>query len=59
MAQPPILQTILMERLSEGAVLLSYNTPERANAFTPQTYDDLREGLVWAREEDDVRVVLV
>lgn len=59
MAPPPILQTISIERLSDGAVLLTYNTPEKANAFTPRTYDELRGALVWAAEEEDVRVVLV
>ncbi|KAF2007372.1 ClpP/crotonase [Amniculicola lignicola CBS 123094] len=59
MAPPPPLETILIERLSTGTVLLSYNTPKRSNAFTPQQYDDLREGLVWAREEAEVRVVVV
>jgi 1,4-dihydroxy-2-naphthoyl-CoA synthase len=59
MAPTPKLETILIERLSEGAVLLSYNTPQRSNAFTPQQYDDLREGLVWARDDPAVRVIVV
>lgn len=59
MAPPPQLETILIDRLSEGAVLLSYNTPKRSNAFTPQQYNNLREGLVWARDEDPVRVIVV
>ena len=56
---PPTLETMVIERLSEGAVLISYNKPKIANAFSPQTYDDLREALVWAREEPDIKVVLV
>lgn len=59
MAPPPHLKTILIEHLSEGAVLFSYNTPKRSNAFDPQQYLDLRDGLVWARDEDAIRVVVV
>ena len=59
MAPPPELKTILSERISDGAVLLRYNTPKRSNAFDPQQYKDLREGLLWAQEEPDVKVVVV
>ena len=59
MSPPPQLENLLIERLSPGAVLLSYNAPKRSNAFTPQQYDDLRAGLVWARDEEEVRVVVV
>ena len=59
MAPSPQLSTILIERLSEGAVLLSYNSPKRSNAFDPQQYDDLRQGLEWARDEEGVKVVVV
>ncbi|KAF2025558.1 ClpP/crotonase [Setomelanomma holmii] len=59
MAPPPELKTILCERISDGAVLLSYNTPKRSNAFDPQNYLDLKEGLVWARDEPDVKVVVI
>jgi peroxisomal 3,2-trans-enoyl-CoA isomerase len=59
MAPSPQLKTIICERISDGAVLLSYNTPKRANAFDPQQYNDLREGLVWAGNEPDVKVVVV
>lgn len=59
MAPPPVLKTMLCERISDGAVLLSYNTSKRSNAFDPQQYNDLREGLVWARDEEDVIAVVV
>lgn len=59
MSPPPQLQTLTCERVSDGAVLLSYNTPKRSNAFDPQQYDDLREGLIWARDEPNVNVVVV
>ncbi|KAF2751832.1 ClpP/crotonase [Sporormia fimetaria CBS 119925] len=59
MTSPPQLKTLLIERLSAGAALLSYNTPKRSNAFDPQQYNDLRDGLVWARDDPDIRVVVV
>ncbi|KAH7085475.1 ClpP/crotonase-like domain-containing protein [Paraphoma chrysanthemicola] len=59
MAPTPQLKTIMCERVSEGAVLLSYNTPKRSNAFDPQQYLDLRDGLVWARDNPDVNVVVI
>jgi len=59
MAPPPQLEGVLVEQLSAGAVLLSYNRPKFANAFIPQQYDDLREALVWARKEPAVRTVVV
>jgi len=48
-----------MERPSEGAVLVSYNRPDISNAFTPQQYNDLREALLWARDEPAIKVVMV
>jgi peroxisomal 3,2-trans-enoyl-CoA isomerase len=59
MAPSPRLKTIICERVSDGAVLLSYNTPKQANAFSPQQYIDLKEGLIWARNEPDVKVVVM
>lgn len=59
MLPPPTLRTIMCQRISNGAALLTYNTPQRSNAFDPQQYNDLREGLVWARDEHDVKVVVV
>ncbi|KAF2679094.1 ClpP/crotonase [Lentithecium fluviatile CBS 122367] len=58
-APPPQCDGILVERLSESAVLLSYNRLQFANAFTPRQFDELRMALVWARKEDGVKVVVV
>lgn len=57
MAPPPQLQSIAIERLSPGAVLLSYNQPKIANAFTIQQYRDLRAALLWAREEHEIHII--
>jgi Delta3-Delta2-enoyl-CoA isomerase len=58
MAPPPTLDTILIDRLSPGAVLFSYNQPKISNAFTIQQYRDLATALIWAREDPDIRVVV-
>lgn len=58
MAPPPTLGTIVIDRLSIGAVLFSYNQPKISNAFTIQQYHDLAEALIWAREESEIRVVV-
>jgi peroxisomal 3,2-trans-enoyl-CoA isomerase len=59
MSPLPELKTIVCERLSDNAALLSYNTPKRSNAFDPQQYNDLKDGLLWARNEPSVNVVVV
>ena len=58
MVPPPTLETILIDRLSPTAVLFSYNQPKISNAFTIQQYIDLRDALVWARDDPDIRVVV-
>ena len=58
MTSPPQLETILIDRLSPGTVLFSYNQPKISNAFTLQQYRDLATALVWAREDPDIRVVV-
>jgi Delta3-Delta2-enoyl-CoA isomerase len=58
MAPPPTLQTITIDRLSPTAVLFSYNQPHISNAFTVQQYLDMRDALVWARDEDKIKVVV-
>jgi Delta3-Delta2-enoyl-CoA isomerase len=58
MAPPPTLDTILIDHLSPGAVLFSYNQPKISNAFTIQQYRDLATALIWAREDPDIRVVV-
>lgn len=59
MAPRPNLQTITIDKVSPAAVLLSYNQPKISNAFTLKQYHDLRDGLIWAKEESDVRVVVL
>jgi len=58
MSPPPLLNTILCERISDGVVLLPYNTPKRSNAFDPQQYFDLKDELDWAHDEEAVNVVV-
>ena len=58
MSAPPELQTIVIERLSEGAVLFSYNQPNISNAYTLQQYQDHKDALLWARNEAAIRVVV-
>ena len=58
MVCPQSFQTIVVERLSEGAVLLSYNQPKISNAVALQQYEDLRQALLWAKDEPAIRVVV-
>ena len=58
MTPPPSLKTITIDRLSPAAVLFSYNQPHISNAFTVQQYLDLRDALVWAREEGEIKVIV-
>lgn len=58
MAPPPTLSNITIDILSPQAVLFSYNQPQISNAFTIQQYFDLRDALVWAREEPEINVVV-
>ena len=58
MAPPPTLQTITIDRLSPAAVLFSYNQPKISNAFTIQQYIDLRDALIWARDDPDITVIV-
>lgn len=55
----PSYSTILITRLSPGAVLFEYNQPKISNAFTLQQYHDLADALVWARGIQDVRVIVL
>ena len=56
---PPQLCTIPTDRVSDGAALFHYNQPKISNAFTAQQYLDLRDALMWARDETAIRVVLL
>ena len=58
MAPPPTLQAILIELISPQAVLFTYNQPKISNAFTLQAYIDMREALIWARDEPNIKVIV-
>lgn len=55
MAEPTVLAT----DPSPGVRLLTMNRPEKRNAFDHRLYCDLRDALRAAREDDDVRVVVL
>jgi hypothetical protein len=59
MARSPRPKTILCERISDDAVLLSYNVPKYANDFAPQQYTDLTDESIWARNEPDVKILVM
>ncbi len=48
--------TVLFES-AEGVATLTLNRPERLNAITPELIGDLREQLVRAQQDDQVRVI--
>lgn len=58
MPPAPTLQTILIERLNPAVALFWYNQPQISNAFTVQQYLDMRDALVWARDEPELKVVV-
>ena len=49
----------LIEDLSGGVLLVTFNRPERKNAFNQQMWRDFRDALAEARADDAVRVVVV
>ena len=55
----PTLQTILIDFISDKAVLLTYNQPKISNAFTLQQYHDLATALKWARDTPQILVVVL
>jgi peroxisomal 3,2-trans-enoyl-CoA isomerase len=59
MAPPPSLSTILIDRPSPAVALISYNRPKIANAFDVTHYLNTADALIWARDELDVKVVIV
>jgi len=59
MTSSPQLRTILTERLSDGEALFSYNQPKISSAFTVHYYLDLRDALIWARDETAIQVVVL
>jgi enoyl-CoA hydratase/carnithine racemase len=52
-------EDILYDVDSDGVATLTINRPERMNALRPQTTREMREAIASAREDDDVRCLLV
>lgn len=52
-------EDILYEVDGDGVATLTLNRPERMNALRPQTTGEIREAIAMAREDDDVRCLLV
>jgi enoyl-CoA hydratase/carnithine racemase len=52
------LQTVLQEN-RDGVALLTMNRPEKRNAFNDQQYDDLRDALAGAQNDDAVKVAVI
>ncbi|KAJ9611393.1 hypothetical protein H2200_004577 [Cladophialophora chaetospira] len=55
----PTYQTLLLSPLSPGSLLIEYNQPKIANAFTLQQYHDLASALKYARTLPQIRVVVI
>jgi enoyl-CoA hydratase/carnithine racemase len=49
----------VIEELSQGVLLLTFNRPERKNAFNHQMWCDVRDALADAQQSDAVRVVVL
>ncbi len=49
----------ILEEIDAGVALLTMNRPRRRNAFNDHQYDDLRDALADAQENDEVRAVVV
>jgi enoyl-CoA hydratase/carnithine racemase len=52
-------RSTLLEDLSAGVLLITFNRPERKNAFSQQMWRDFRDALAAAQADDAVRVVVV
>ena len=52
-------EDILYEVGDDGVAELTINRPERMNALRPQTTRDMREAIQAAREDDNVRCLLI
>lgn len=53
------MQDVLYEVGDDGVATLTINRPERMNALRPQTGDELRQCIAAARNDDNVRCLLV
>jgi enoyl-CoA hydratase/carnithine racemase len=49
----------VIEEIEGGVAVLTLNRPRQRNAFNDQMYDDLRDALYDAQENDSVRVVVI
>jgi len=56
---PPTLSTILISHLSPTTILLTYNLPKISNAFTLQSYHDLRTALLWTLSLPKITTILL
>lgn len=52
-------RSTLIESLSDGVLVITLNRPERKNAFNNQMWNDLRDALAEAQDNDAVRVVVL
>ena len=51
-------ETILYE-LESGVLTITFNRPERLNAFSPEMNQEFRDAIARADADDDVRAVIV
>jgi enoyl-CoA hydratase/carnithine racemase len=51
--------TLILEQLSPGVVVVALNRPERSNAMTDSMFGELEDVALALNEEDDCRVVIL
>ncbi|TAK72261.1 MAG: enoyl-CoA hydratase [Dehalococcoidia bacterium] len=51
-------ETVLAEH-RDGVALITMNRPSKRNAFNDQQYDDLRDALIDARDDDAIKAVVL
>jgi enoyl-CoA hydratase/carnithine racemase len=52
-------ETLILEQLSPGVVVVTLNRPERSNAMTNAMFGELEDMALALNEEDDCRVVIL
>jgi enoyl-CoA hydratase/carnithine racemase len=52
-------ETLLLEEVSAGVVVVTLNRPDRYNAMTNQMFDELERMAIDLNDEDDCRVVVL
>ncbi len=57
--RPPMTESELLTDIAGGVATFTINRPERRNAMSWTVLQSLREGLARAREDEDVRVVVL